>query len=100
MITVHGPRSTVHGPRSTAHGGYTSIMNYDLAIMALEGLGRSPLKVEAEGSTVTIEAEADAFKHLARLCLLLGGEMAGAKDEFDLQPDVHVAGKALRLRRR
>lgn len=73
-------------------------MNYDLAIMALEGLVRSPLTARIEGGEMLIEAEPDAFKHLARLCLLLGGETVGGADEFDLQSGVHVDGTALRLR--
>jgi hypothetical protein len=65
-------------------------MNYDLAIMALDGLSRGPLalRVRADGA-VLIEGERAAFKELARLCLLLGGGQAG-DDGFELQPGVHV----------
>lgn len=73
-------------------------MNYDLAIMALEGLARSPLAARIESGEMVIEAEPDAFKHLARLCLLLGGETVGGADEFDLQRGVHVEGTPIRLR--
>jgi hypothetical protein len=73
-------------------------MNYDLAVMALEGLARSPLRARFEDGEVLIEAEPDAFKHLARLCLLLGGETIGGADEFDLQRGLHVDGVRLRLR--
>ena len=73
-------------------------MNYDLAIMALEGLSRSPIESRFEAGEVLIEAEPDAFKHLARLCLLLGGESVGGADEFDLQSGVHVQGTPIRLR--
>ena len=65
-------------------------MNYDLAMMALDGLTRAPLVVRAEGNAVTIEGDPASFKELARLCLLLGG--AGSEeDSFELQPSVHVA---------
>ena len=78
------------------------MMNYDLAIMALEGLTRSPIDVSIGRGEITIEAEADTFKELARLCLLLGGNAVGAADGFDLQPGVHVGKSSplvkLRLR--
>lgn len=64
-------------------------MNYDLAMMALDGLSRAPLTLRVEGGRVTISGEAASFKELARLCLLLGG--AGTDDDsFELQPSVHV----------
>ena len=73
-------------------------MNYDLAIMALEGMSRSPLTVRAAEGTVTIEASAATFKELARLCLLLGGTQT-AEDAFELTPGTHVdaTSPALRL---
>lgn len=73
-------------------------MNYELAIMALEGLARSPMRVSVEGGEIVIEAEPSAFKDLARLCLLLGGDTVGGAEEFELQPNVHVHGSAVRLR--
>jgi len=73
-------------------------MNYDLAIMALEGLARSPLRTTVTNGEILIEAEPEAFKHLARLCLLLGGENVGGADGFELQPGVHVHGTPIRLR--
>ena len=74
-------------------------MNYDLAMMALEGLARAPLTVRTDGGRVTISGEAAAFKELARLCLLLGGASSD-DDSFELQPSVHVAkgSPALKLR--
>ena len=64
-------------------------MNYDLAMMALDGLTRAQLTVRVEGTRVTISGNASAFKEFARLCLLLGG--ASTSDEsFELQPSVHV----------
>jgi hypothetical protein len=74
-------------------------MNYDLAIMALEGLARAPLSIAAEGGEVVIEAEPAAFKELARLCLLLGG-VHSAEDAFELAPGVHVTGDSPTLRLR
>ncbi|MBV8546672.1 MAG: hypothetical protein JO088_18180 [Acidobacteria bacterium] len=73
-------------------------MNYDLAMMALEGLTRSPLRASVVNGEVVIEAEPDAFKHLARLCLLLGGENVGGADGFELQQGVHVHGTPVKLR--
>ena len=64
-------------------------MNYDLAMMALDGLTRAQLTVRVEAGRVTISGNASAFKEFARLCLLLGG--ASTSDEsFELQPSVHV----------
>jgi hypothetical protein len=65
------------------------MMNYDLALMALEGLGRSPLRVTVADGEVVLEAEAASFKELARLCLLLGGANA-TDDAFELAPGTHV----------
>lgn len=65
-------------------------MNYDLAMMALDGLTRAPLVVRANEKSVTIEGDPASFKELARLCLLLGGA-ASNEDSFELQPSVHVA---------
>ncbi|HEV7919455.1 MAG TPA: hypothetical protein VGR02_01560 [Thermoanaerobaculia bacterium] len=70
-------------------------MNYDLAMMALEGLARGPLSVRADGSEVVIEGSPASFKELARLCLLLGG--ATGDEEFELQPGVHVQGLRVKL---
>ena len=76
-------------------------MNYELAIMALEGLARSPLGVTANAVEVVIEGDPASFKELARLCLLLGGMKSG-DDSFELAPGVHVSGESptlqLRLR--
>ena len=74
-------------------------MNYDLALMALEGLARSPIQVTSANGEVVIEAEAASFKELARLCLLLGGVQT-TEDAFELKPGVHVEKEspALRLR--
>lgn len=73
-------------------------MSYELAIMALEGLARSPLAVHVDGDEVAIEGSAASFKELARLCLLLGGEHL--EEDFELQPGVHVAAQSRRVRLR
>lgn len=74
-------------------------MNYDLAMMALEGLARSPLTLKVKGGEVILESDAASFKELARLCLLLGGVQQG-KEEFELAPGVHVGKDSLLLRLR
>ena len=66
-------------------------MNYDLAMMALEGLTRSRLRVSLEDGRVLVRGDAAAFKDFARLCLLLGGA-SSADESFELQPDVHLTG--------
>ena len=71
-------------------------MNYDLAMMALEGMARSPLTVTADGGAVTIEGSAATFKELARLCLLLGGTQT-AEDAFALEPGTHVTSDSATL---
>jgi hypothetical protein len=72
-------------------------MNYDLAMMALEGLARSPMAVRSAKGVLEIEGEAASFKELARLCLLLGGAQT-AEDSFELSPGVHVTGQSPMLR--
>jgi hypothetical protein len=64
-------------------------MNYDLAIMALEGLTRAPLTIRSDNGSIVIEGPQASFKELARLCLLIGGGQAG-EEVFELQPGVHV----------
>ena len=64
-------------------------MNYDLAIMALEGMARAPLRVRTEDGGIVIEGNGATFKELARLCLLLGGTQT-AEDAFELTPGTHV----------
>ena len=73
-------------------------MSYDLAMMALEGLSRSPLAARTESVEVVVEGSAASFKELARLCLLLGG--GHIEDAFELQPGVHLTKESLRVRLR
>lgn len=72
-------------------------MNYDLAIMALEGLTRAPLTIRSENGSIVIEGAQASFKELARLCLLIGGGQAG-EEVFELQPGVHVTKESPMLR--
>ncbi|HYC92840.1 MAG TPA: hypothetical protein VEO54_26760 [Thermoanaerobaculia bacterium] len=74
-------------------------MNYDLAIMALEGMARAPLSIRTDGDEVTIEGSAATFKELARLCLLLGGTQT-AEDAFELAPGTHLDASSPRLQLR
>ena len=74
-------------------------MSYDLAMMALEGLTRSPIRLRTEGGEIVLEADPASFKELARLCLLLGGVQT-TKDEFELAPGVHVTSDSPLLRLR
>ena len=74
-------------------------MNYDLAIMALEGMARAPLSIRADGDEVTIEGSPATFKELARLCLLLGGTQT-AEDAFELAPGTHLDASSPRLQLR
>jgi hypothetical protein len=73
-------------------------VSYELAIMALEGLAKSPLRIRAVGSEVLVEGSAASFKELARLCLLIGG--AHLDEEFELQPGVHITSDSPRARLR
>jgi hypothetical protein len=71
-------------------------MNYDLAMMALEGLTRAHMNVSIENGEVIVEASPATYKEFARLCLLLGG---GSEEEgFELKPGVHVDGLGLKLK--
>ncbi len=74
-------------------------MNYDLAVMALEGMARAPLEIRIQPDGVSIEGSAASMKELARLCLLLAGEPE-ADDAVELTPGTHVTktSPGLRLR--
>ena len=71
-------------------------MNYDLAMMALEGMTRAPLRVTTADGEVVIEGSSATFKELARLCLLLGGTQS-PEDAFELAPGTHVSGDSPRV---
>ena len=72
-------------------------MNYDLAMMALEGLARDPISVRIENNEIVIEAAAASFRELARLCLLLGGTHSN-DDAFELAPGAHADAESMALR--
>jgi hypothetical protein len=72
-------------------------MNYDLAMMALDGLVRAPLEVTAGPGEVRIQASSAAFKELARLCLILGSQDGEEAGGFELQLGRHVTGVPLKL---
>ncbi|MFZ2492353.1 MAG: hypothetical protein WA208_12805 [Thermoanaerobaculia bacterium] len=74
-------------------------MNYDLALMALEGLTRSQLAISIEQKELVIEGQAAAFKELARLCLLLAG-VQSEEDAVELQSGVHLTAGSPPLRLR
>ena len=71
-------------------------MNYDLALMALEGMARAPLRVSSMDGEIVIEGSGATFKELARLCLLLGGTQT-AEDAFELAPGTHVTNESPRV---
>ena len=76
-------------------------MNYDLAMMALDGLARAPLTVERQADgTIVITGLGASFKELARLCLLMGGGEATPEDSFELLPGRHVTGASPLVRLR
>lgn len=74
-------------------------MNYDLAIMALDGLARSPIRVASIEGEVRISGQAAGLKELARL-LLLAASAEGVDDEtgVELKPPVHVTPDSPTLR--
>jgi len=73
-------------------------INLDLAIMALEGLTRNPVSVEASDSEILVEASSKGIRELARLLLLVGGDDVDPGEEIILEPGLHTTGSSLRLR--
>ncbi len=70
-------------------------MNYDLALMALEGLARAPITIRSAANQVTIEGSSASLKELARLLLLLSGD---SDEAVELQPNVHLTSGSAGLR--
>ncbi|HEV8661260.1 MAG TPA: hypothetical protein VGS96_21860 [Thermoanaerobaculia bacterium] len=73
-------------------------MNYDLAVMALEGLTRAPMTIRVESGGVVIEGDRASFRELARLCLLMGSEQASQEDGIELQAGTHLTRQSPNLR--
>ncbi len=73
-------------------------MNYELAVMALEGLGRAPLSVEVGERGVEIRGSSTGLRELARLLLLLGGDGVADGEEFELLSGVHLTPESFPLR--
>ena len=76
------------------------MVNVELAMMALEGLAKSPLTVRASGNELLLEGDRSSMKELARLLLLLGSETSDAEDGFELEPGMHATAGSPRLRLR
>lgn len=77
-------------------------MNYDLAMMALDGLTQARIDVTGSSMEVVIEGSAPSLRELARLLLLLGGEGVAGGEEVELRAGVHLSPESpsLRLRKR
>ena len=65
-------------------------MNYDLAMMALEGLSISPITIDVKGKVIELRGEPAGYKELARLLLLISGEGVDRTEEIELTPGVHL----------
>jgi len=72
-------------------------MNYELAVMALDGLSRSPIRIGIEEEGIEIAGEPASFKELARLLLLLGGDDVDEGERIDLSPGIHLDPRAPKL---
>jgi hypothetical protein len=75
-------------------------MNFELAVMALEGLARDPARMKVDGAEVVIEATPASFRELARILLLLGGSPPDSGEAFELQPARHLTPESPLLRLR
>jgi hypothetical protein len=70
-------------------------MNFDLAVMALDGLMRAPVDVRVDERGVTISGPSAGLKDLARLLLLISGAEGEA---IELQPGVHSTKESMPLK--
>jgi hypothetical protein len=70
-------------------------MNFDLAVMALDGLSRAPVDVRVDERGVTISGPTAGLKDLARLLLLISGESG---ESIELQPGVHSTRESMPLK--
>jgi len=75
------------------------MVNVELAMMALEGLAKSPVTLRASGGEIVVEGDRPALRELARLLLLLGSDTSEPEDGFELKPGMHATtgSPALRL---
>ena len=71
-------------------------MNFDLAVMALDGLARAPIDVRVDERGVTISGPAAGLKDLARLLLLIASDAEG--ESIELQPGVHTTRDSMPLK--
>jgi len=74
------------------------MVNVELAMMVLEGLGKSPVGIRVAGNEVTLEGDRIAMKELARLLLLLGSDTSEPEDGFELKPGIHATDGSPTLR--
>jgi hypothetical protein len=70
-------------------------MNFDLAVMALDGLNRAPVDIRVDERGVTISGPSAGLKDLARLLLLISGESG---ESIELQPGVHSTRESMQLK--
>ena len=71
-------------------------MNFDLAVMALDGLVRTPIDVRVDERGITISGPGSGLKELARLLLLISSDVEG--ESIDLQPGVHSTKDSMPLK--
>jgi hypothetical protein len=71
-------------------------MNLDLAIMALDGLTRTPIDIRVDEKGIAIGGPASGLKELARLLLLIASDSGGG-EQVELQPGVHTTRGSLPL---
>lgn len=72
-------------------------MNYELALMALDGLAHAPIRVAIDERGIELSGDPASFRELARLLLLLGGEDAGEGERIELAPGIHLERDSPRL---
>jgi len=71
-------------------------MNFDLAVMALDGLVREPVDVRVDERGVTISGPSAGLKDLARLLLLIASD--GQGESIELQPGTHSTKESMPLK--
>ena len=71
-------------------------MNFDLAVMALDGLAREPIDVRVDERGVTISGPSAGLKDLARLLLLIASDPEG--ESIEIQPGVHSTKESMPMK--